>query len=142
MAVTGGRTSTTGRTGHLVPRAVAGAVGVFFLAAGGMAFLAPAAFFEAAATFEPYSEHLVRDIGAFQVGVGAVLILSVWVGDGLVVALGGVGAGSLVHAVGHVVDRDRGGTPAIDIPFFAAVAVLLIVVAVLRWRAIVQGRDE
>ena len=103
---------------------------------------APAAFFEAAATFEPYSEHLVRDIGAFQVGLGAVLILSVWVGDGLVVALGGVGAGSLVHAIGHVIDRDRGGTPAIDIPFFAAVAILLIVVAVLRWRATVQAGAE
>lgn len=142
MAVTGGRTSTAGRKSQLVPRVVAGAVGVFFLAAGGMAFLAPAAFFEAAATFEPYSEHLVRDIGAFQVGLGAVLILSVWVGDGLVVALGGVGAGSLVHAAGHVIDRGRGGTPAIDIPFFAAVAVLLLVVAVLRTRATGQGRAE
>lgn len=90
-------------------RVVAGAAGVFFAAAGSAAFVAPAAFFEAAAAFEPYNTHLIRDIGAFQVGLGVVLLLAVWVGDGLVVALAGVGVGSLVHSVGHVLDRDLWG---------------------------------
>lgn len=103
--------------------------GVFFAAAGIAAFVAPAAFFEAAAAFEPYNAHLIRDIGAFQVGLGVVLLLSVWFRDGLVVALGGVGVGSLVHAVGHVLDRHLGGTPTVDIPVFGALSVLLLAAA-------------
>lgn len=129
------QTSTTGRqASSLLPRVVAGAAGVFFTVAGLAAFGSPEAFFEAAATFEPYNAHFIRDIGAFQIGLGAVLLLAVWIDDGLVVALGGVGFGSLVHGVGHGLDRELGGTPAIDIPFWAAFSVLLLAVAVLRWR--------
>lgn len=115
---------------------VAGVAGAFLALAGIAAFVAPAAFFEAAAAFEPYNTHLIRDIGAFQIGLGLVLLLSVWISDGLVVALGGVGLGSLVHAVGHVLDRHLGGTPAVDIPFFAALSLLLVVAALLRWRSL------
>lgn len=118
----------------MFPRVVAGAAGVFFAAAGIAAFVAPAAFFEAAAAFEPYNTHLIRDIGAFQLGLGVVLLLAVWVGDALVVALAGVGVGSLVHSVGHVLDRDLGGTPAVDVPFFGALSVLLLAAAFVRWR--------
>lgn len=119
----------------MLAKVVAGVAGVFFVAAGAAAFGAPEAFFDAAAAFEPYNEHFIRDIGAFQVGLGVVLLLAVWVGDGLVVALGGVGIGSLVHGVGHALDRHLGGTPAIDIPFWVALSVLLLAVSVLRWRS-------
>lgn len=129
------QTSTSGRQSSSLPRVVAGAAGVFLVVAGLAAFGAPEAFFEAAAAFEPYNAHFIRDIGAFQVGLGAVLLLAVWIDDGLVVALGGVGFGSLVHGVGHALDRDLGGVPAIDIPFWAAFSVLLLAVAVLRWRS-------
>lgn len=108
---------------------MAGGAGIFFAAAGIAAFLAPAAFFEAAAAFEPYNPHLIRDIGAFQIGLGVVLLLSVWFRDALIVALGGVGAGSLVHSVGHVLDRHLGGTPMVDIPVFGALSVLLLAAA-------------
>lgn len=128
------QTSPTGRQTSALPRVVAGVTGGFLVVAGLVAFVAPAAFFEAAAAFEPYNAHFIRDIGAFQVGLGVVLLLAVWIDDGLVVALGGVGFGSLVHGVGHALDRDLGGTPAIDIPFWAALSVLLLAVAVLRWR--------
>ncbi|HVM13518.1 MAG TPA: hypothetical protein VM287_04220, partial [Egibacteraceae bacterium] len=72
----------------------------------------------------------------FQIGLGLVLLLSVWISDGLVVALGGVGLGSLVHAVGRVLDRHLGGTPAVDIPFFMALSLLLIATALLRCRSL------
>lgn len=133
--------TTTARSGAsagktaLFPRVVAGAAGAFFAAAGMAAFLAPAAFFEAAAAFEPYNAHLIRDIGAFQLGLGMVLLLSVWLRDALVVTLVGVGVGSLVHSVGHVLDRHLGGTPMVDIPFLAALSVLLLAAALLRWRS-------
>lgn len=140
MASTGSTTVQSGssesKKARLFPRVVAGAAGVFFAAAGIAAFLAPAAFFEAAAAFEPYNAHFIRDIGAFQIGLGVVLLLSVWIGDALVVALGGVGIGSLVHSVGHVLDRHAGGTPMVDIPLLAALSVLLIAAALTRWRSI------
>jgi hypothetical protein len=38
--------------------------------------VAPEAFFEAVATFEPLNAHLIRDVGACMVGLGAVLLLA------------------------------------------------------------------
>lgn len=107
-------------------------VGVMLLVAGLWAFVAPAAFFESAATFEPYNAHLIRDIGAFQVGLGAVLVLAVVIPDALLAALAGVGAGAVFHLLAHVIDHDLGGDPAVDIPTFGLVAVLLIAAAVSR----------
>jgi hypothetical protein len=115
---------------------VAGAAGAFSVVAGVWAFAAPEAFFDAAATFSPYNEHLIRDIGAFQLGLGMILLLSIAVADAAVVALGGVGIGSLVHAVGHVIDRDLGGNPGVDIPFFGVLSLLLIAIAWVRWRSL------
>lgn len=107
-------------------------VGVMLLAAGLWAFVAPAAFFESAATFEPYNVHLIRDIGAFQVGLGAVLLLAVIIPDALLAAFAGVGAGAVFHLLAHVIDHDLGGDPAVDIPMFGLVAVLLIAAAISR----------
>jgi hypothetical protein len=42
------------------------------------AFLDARTFFNEVATFEPYNEHLVHDIGAFQIGIGAMLAGTVW----------------------------------------------------------------
>lgn len=86
--------------------------------------------------FEPYNQHLLQDVGAFQVGLGVVLLLGSLAArtDGLTVALVGVGAGAALHAVSHVVGRDLGGTPAVDIPVFAGMAVLLLAAGLLSWR--------
>lgn len=111
---------------------VAIVVGAVFLAAGLWAFVAPAAFFESAATFEPYNVHLIRDIGAFQIGLGAVLVLAAIVPDALLAALAGVGAGAVFHLLAHVIDRDLGGDPVVDIPMFGLLAVLLIAAAITR----------
>jgi hypothetical protein len=75
------------------PRAVAVLGGVFLLGAGLWAMLAAEAFFEAVATFEPFNAHLIRDVGAFMVGLGAVLLLAAAkpAVDALAVALCGVG---------------------------------------------------
>lgn len=144
MAMKEPRTDETAGAGgrsQRISQVVALVAGVFFLAAGAAAFFAPAAFFDAAAAFEPYNEHFIRDIGAFQIGLGAVLLLAIRINDALVVALGGVGVGSWMHAVGHVLDRDLGGTPAVDIPFFAGLSVLLVAVAALRWASLPPRRS-
>lgn len=106
--------------------------GVSFAGFGVWAFLAPASFFDALARFEPYNAHFIRDIGAFQLGLGAVLLLSLAPTTIAAVALGGVGIGAAVHAVGHVIDRDLGGSPSSDIPTFAVLAIVLLWAA---WRS-------
>ena len=121
---------------HWVPRAVAIIGGVGFVALGLWAMVAPRSFFDALATFEPYNRHFLQDIGAFQVGLGVVLLLASMPGrtDGLAVALVGVGVGAALHTVSHIVGRDLGGTPETDIPIFAALAVLLLAAGAVRWR--------
>lgn len=108
--------------------------GAMFLVFGLWAFLEPRSFFDAVATFEPYNAHLVRDIGAFQIGLGAVLVLVAALHDAHAGALLGVGTGAAFHAVAHVIDRDLGGSPATDIPTFAIVAVALLLAGMAQLR--------
>jgi hypothetical protein len=121
-------------------RIVAAAAGVFLLAAGLWAMVAPESFFDTLATFDPYNQHLIQDIGAFQIGLGAVLLLAAAkpLFDGLTVGLVGVGIGSGAHVVSHVVGHDLGGTPETDIPFFAVLTVLLLSAGFLRGRDAVR----
>ena len=127
------RSSTLGQS---LPRTVAVVAGVGFVALGVWAMAGPRSFFDYLATFEPYNRHFVQDIGAFQVGLGAVLLLAALAGrvDALAAALVGVGAGSALHTVSHIAGRDLGGTPGTDIPLFTAMAVLLLAAGGLRWR--------
>jgi hypothetical protein len=98
--------------------------------------LAPLSFFDSVAVFDPYNQHFVQDIGAFQIGLGVVLLLAWFSGgaDAIAVALLGVGIGSVAHAVSHVVGSDLGGTPGVDIPTFLVIGIVLLVGGVIRWR--------
>jgi hypothetical protein len=118
------------------PRIVAGSGGGFLLGSGLWAMVGPASFFDVAATFEPFNAHLLRDVGAFMIGLGAVLLLAAArpAVDALAITLCGVGVGAVAHTISHVVDRDRGGTPAVDIPFWAVLSLVLLGVGVARWR--------
>lgn len=119
-----------------IAKVIAGAVGVFLAVFGLWAMLAPKSFFDAFAEFDPYNQHFLQDIGAFQIGLGAVLLLAALrpaVGA-LAVALVGVGIGSAAHVISHAVGTDLGGRPAVDIPFFGASTALLLVAGVLLWR--------
>jgi uncharacterized protein YjeT (DUF2065 family) len=118
------------------PRIVAALGGAFFLGSGLWAMVAPESFFEAAATFEPFNAHLLRDVGAFMVGLGVVLLLAAArpTLEALASSLCGVGVGALAHTVSHVVDRDHGGTPAVDIPFWTVLSIGLLWAGAARWR--------
>ena len=113
--------------------AAVGAAG--FLATGLWAFADPESFYDEVATFEPYNQHLLQDIGAFNIGLGAVLALALLrPGDGLTVALLGAGIGSGVHVVSHLIGHDLGGRPEVDIPLFGLLTLALVVPGILRWR--------
>lgn len=111
--------------------AFGGAVLVFF---GLWAMVGPTSFFEQLAKFEPYNQHLLQDVGAFQLGLGAVLLLALRYSDSLASGLLGVGLGSSAHVVSHVVGADLGGTPALDIPVLALLSGALVVGGVMRVR--------
>ena len=125
--------SETWRTFPLVVGALGGIV---FASAGLWAMVDPASFFDVAATFEPFNRHFIQDIGAFQIGLGAVLLLAAQPGrlDGLAVGLLGVGIGSAAHVVSHLVGRDLGGNPATDIPLLTLLSLLLLGAGVARLR--------
>lgn len=115
---------------------VAVAAGVFFLGAGVWAMAAPSSFFESAALFEPYNQHFIQDIGAFQIGLGAVLVLAAVDrnGSALSAALLGAGLGAAAHVVSHVVGSELGGQPEVDIPTFSVVGGLLVAGGIVERR--------
>ena len=115
---------------------LAAGVGAGLVALGLWAMVDPQSFFERVALFEPYNQHFLQDLGALQIGLGAVLLLAGQFRslDALTVALVGVGIGGALHAVSHVIGIELGGRPAIDIPVFGGLAVVLLVAGALRWR--------
>ena len=70
MSTDAAQRSTT-KTRPWDPRIVAVLIGMFFFASGLWAMITPESFFESAATFEPFNAHLLRDVGAFMIGLGA-----------------------------------------------------------------------
>ena len=101
---------------------------------GAWAFLAPRSFYDNVATFEPYNLHLLHDLGAFQLAIGASLLAALLWSDGLTVALAGATVGAVVHDVAHFMDRDLGGRSS-DPWTLGLLAVLLLVALALRIRA-------
>lgn len=129
------RTQTTtrqpsGGRGYLIAATLLGAV--VTLGAGVWALTAPDSF-AGYTEFQPYNEHFVHDIGAFQLGIGVTLLFSLAWRDGPAVALAGFLAGNTVHAVNHWVDLDLGGH-AQDPWLLLALSVVLGVALVLRLR--------
>ncbi|MFP5331936.1 MAG: hypothetical protein ACLGHX_06230 [Acidimicrobiia bacterium] len=122
------------RDRHWFPPTMALVGGVMFVFFGVWALASPRSFFDQLATFAPYNRHFVQDIGAFQIGLGAALLAARFLPDALLVGLAAGAIGSAAHTVSHVVGTDLGGTPAVDIPTFAIVTVLLAVAAGMRWR--------
>ena len=107
--------------------------GILMLGAGLWAFLAPRSFAEAVGY--PYARHFVHDAGAFQVGIGATLLLALAWRDGLALALAGFLVGNSVHALSHVADLGLGGG-GWEPWALAAVSVVVAVALGLRLRAI------
>jgi len=81
--------------------------GLFTLAFGIWAFFAPASFAEFVAF--PYNRHLLHDVGAFQIGIGATMLLALLWADSIMVVLVGYVMGSSFHLVAHIIDRHIGG---------------------------------
>jgi hypothetical protein len=117
-----------GRVSRLFVRLVVLVCGASMLAVGLWALIAPGSF-AGWISFPPYNEHLIHDAGAFQIGIGAALLLSLLSTDALTVALGGFLVGGTLHVFNHGVDRHLGGH-ASD-PWLLAAQVLLAAAALV-----------
>jgi hypothetical protein len=129
--------TTASRGVNRKTRVVAVAAGIVFVGGGLWAMAAPESFFDVLGPFPPYNQHFIQDVGAFQIGLGAVLLVAAFAprADVLAAALLGVGVGSVAHAVSHVLGIDLGGRPELDIPALTALAVVLLLTGVVRWRS-------
>lgn len=111
---------------------------VVFGGVGLWALVAPHSFYDAIATYPPYNQHLIHDIGAFQVGLAAALLAGLLLRDALLVALGGVSVGALVHLISHIEDQSLGGRSS-DPYTVGGIAVIVLLGAFLRWRELHRG---
>ena len=100
------------------------------LGLGAWAFLAPHSFADFI-DYPPYNRHLIHDAGAFQVGIGAAVLLALWWSDALMVALTGFAVASTLHTVSHWTDRNIGGHGS-DVPSLALLTVVALVAIYLR----------
>lgn len=107
------------------------ALGMVGIGVWGM--LAPASFAEFTAF--PANDHFVHDIGAFQIGIGATLLLALYWKDALAVALAGFLIGNTLHVINHAGDLGLGGH-ARDIWLLALLSVLAAAALWLRLRQI------
>jgi hypothetical protein len=110
----------------------AAAVGALvFVVPGVWAFCWPRSFYDDIATFPPYNQHLLHDLGAFQLAVGAALLAALIWNDALFVALLGGAVGLVVHAISHFLDHDLGGRDA-DAWVLSLVALVVIIGLAVR----------
>ena len=116
------------------PRIIAILGALLFLGFGAWAFLDAKGFYEGVAVWPPFYRHFIHDIGAFQIGLGLIMVLALTSGDTLLVALAAVGAGQAVHAAAHWMDRDLGGK-ASDPWAMSVLAALLLAGAVARMKS-------
>jgi hypothetical protein len=118
---------------RLIRLLVAG-LGAVTLLSGLWAFFAPESFFEVLATFEPYNRHFIHDVGAFQIGLGVMLLGALVWKDSLLTVLVAYGVASVMHAISHWVDRDLGGNPSIDLPGLFGLAALVVAATIVYSR--------
>ena len=85
-------------------RAVLLVVGVSQLAVGVLAFFAPGAFYDLVAAYPPENHHFLKDIGSWNVALGAIAIYGAGRPDWQVPLLGFLALQYGLHTISHIVD--------------------------------------
>ena len=65
--------------------------------------------FAALIDFPPYNVHLLHDVGAFQIGIGVSVLVSLMWSDSIGVALVAFIVAGTIHSINHALDRHLGG---------------------------------
>jgi len=112
-------------------RIVTAVLGLGMAVAGAWCLVSPDSFARAV-DFPPH-EHFLHDLGAFQLGIAATLLLATVWSDALATALAGFLVANTIHVVNHATDLHLGGR-ASDPWALGAVSVLITVALWLRLR--------
>jgi hypothetical protein len=107
-------------------------VGGFMLIFGVWSLLLPRSF-DAFIDFPPYNEHLLHAIGAFQIGIGVSVLLSLMWSDTIGVALVGFIVAGAIHSINHALDRQLGGHPLDQWGLAGLVLVALAALIIHLW---------
>jgi len=120
----------------LISTIVIAAFGLFTLTFGVWALVDATSFYDNIAEFPPYNRHLLHDVGAFQIGLGAALLFALtWRGDAILAVLGGATAGAVTHWAAHVADDGMGGRSSDPYSLGIIAAILALTFA---WRLYVR----
>lgn len=122
-----GRSPAPAQRSVLVLTALCAAIMLFF---GFWALVGPASFADFI-DYPPYNEHLLHDLGAFQIGIGTATALALFRDDALLVALTGFAVAAGLHTVSHVIDRHEGGHGS-DVPMLGLLTLAAVAAAVIR----------
>jgi PPOX class probable F420-dependent enzyme len=106
-------------------------IGVLTAGIGVWCLIAPGPFAEFVGF--PGNEHFAHDVGAFQVGLGLMLLLALIWSDALATVLAGYIVANTVHTVNHIVDLDLGGS-ALQAWALGAASVALAIAFLMRLR--------
>ena len=114
--------------------------GTFMLAFGLWALLQPVAFADFI-DFPPYNEHLLHDLGAFQLALATSLLTAMFSSDAASVALLGLIVSGTIHTINHVIDTNLGGhlTDAVGL---SGLALLAVVGLLMRRRQTSRDRSS
>jgi hypothetical protein len=107
---------------------VLGVTGLTQLVPGLLAFFAPGAFYDAVAPYPPQNDHVLRDVGSWQVALGLAALLAVRRPSWRVPVLGLLTLQFAMHAVSHLVDvgdADPAWVGPVELVLLASGAVLL-----------------
>jgi uncharacterized protein YjeT (DUF2065 family) len=137
MASTAARPRPAARAPGDATGVVLAVVGAALVLPGLLAFFSPGEFYAQIAGYPPRNDHFLRDLGAFQIGLGAVALLA-WLRPAMrapVLAI--LALHYALHTVSHVVDLGD-SDPAWQGP--AALAVQALATAVLAALAVRELR--
>lgn len=99
---------------------------LFMLVFGAWGFVAPRHFGGVVAPWATLGEHFLRDAGAFQVGIGAAVLVALAWRDTVVVALACFSVASGFHTVSHLIDGDLAGFVFLLVTFVLGTAAVAV----------------
>src|SRR5215204_350904 len=99
------QTTPVRSTGPLVTAALVLAA-LNSLVPGFWAYIAPSHFQSVVAPWASLGEHFLRDGGAFQIGIGSMVVAALYCRDSITVVLTGSSVATLLHAISHMIDVD------------------------------------
>ncbi len=100
---------------------------------------APGSFFENIGPFGPYNAHYLRDVAAFQAGIGLALLASIWLRALRPGAVCALLAASALHAVNHIADLNAVANSNADLIDAVLVTLTAIVAAWLLKATLESG---